>query len=148
MRNPSDHFLQTINAIIDFDVVRTTRKGLQAEDDVEMANPLLLKSPRKDVEQVVQALAGAYQQSEYAIATRSKITEILSIPHSGRRGFITEGSCKGHASFLQQCMTLTKPSFVNMARDPGYYWIRLAIFVLNGLCLGTIFWRVGLGYNS
>jgi hypothetical protein len=46
-----------------------------------MANPLLLKSPRKDAEQVVQALAAAYQQSEYAIATRSKITEILSIPH-------------------------------------------------------------------
>jgi hypothetical protein len=29
MRNPSDHFLQTINA--DFHVVRTTLKGLQAE---------------------------------------------------------------------------------------------------------------------
>ncbi|KAG0591013.1 hypothetical protein KC19_1G142700 [Ceratodon purpureus] len=142
MRNPSDHFLQITNA--DFDMVKTTLKGLQVDDDVETVDPLLMKS-RKDTGQVVKALSAAYQHSEYALAARIKITEILS--KSSGRSLITEGS-KGHASFLQQCMTLTERSFVNMARDPGYYWIRLAIFVLNGLCLGTIFWRVGLGYDS
>ena len=47
------------------------------QDDVETADPWLL-NPSEDTKQVVKALATAYEQSEYAIATRTKITEILS----------------------------------------------------------------------
>ncbi|KAG0576968.1 hypothetical protein KC19_5G121900 [Ceratodon purpureus] len=114
------------------------------QDDVETADPWLL-NPSEDTKQVVKALATAYEQSEYAIATRTKITEILS-KSSDIRG-LSKGN-KGQASFLLQCMTLTKRSFVNMARDPGYYWFRLAIFTLCGLSLGSIFWRVGQHFIS
>jgi len=58
------------------------------------------------------------------------------------------GGSKGNASFVRQCMTLTRRSFVNMTRDPGYYWLRVAMYVMVGVCLGTIFWHVGLRYNS
>lgn len=35
-----------------------------------------------------------------------------------------------------------------MTRDPGYYWLRVAMYTMVGLCLGTIFWKVGFKYSS
>lgn len=123
---------------------------------------------------MVKALSATYQQSEYAAAAREKINQIISTTvrlhlydyineieplfklfwsrillwcaqrGSGNR---MEGS-KSHASFVRQCTTLTQRSFVNMTRDPGYYWLRVAMYVMVGICLGTIFWKVGLRYNS
>lgn len=71
---------------------------------------------------------------------------VYSLLQSGGGGLT--GGNKGSASFFRQCMTLTKRSFVNMTRDPGYYWLRVAMYVMVGLCLGTIFWRVGFQYSS
>ncbi|KAL5982257.1 hypothetical protein ACLOJK_016328 [Asimina triloba] len=45
------------------------------------------------------------------------------------------------ASFLTQCIALTRRSFVNMNRDLGYYWLRLAIYI--AMCL-----RIGNVYNN
>jgi hypothetical protein len=47
-----------------------------------------------------------------------------------------------------QAYTLTKRSFINMSRDFGYYWLRLIIYVVVTLCIGTIYLNVGTGYNS
>lgn len=142
----------------------------------------------------MKTLSAAYVQSEYATATRTRISQILSehvslsislkqtshqtltkfslcyevelvwlvfelykaqytvlnctvyLLQSGRSGL--SGGNKGSASFIRQCMTLTQRSFVNMTRDPGYYWLRVAMYVMVGLCLGTIFWRVGFHYTS
>lgn len=52
------------------------------------------------------------------------------------------------ASFFMQTFMLTKRSFVNMSRDFGYYWLRLVIYVLVTVCIGTIYLNVGTGYNS
>lgn len=52
------------------------------------------------------------------------------------------------ASFLMQASTLTKRSFVNMSRDFGYYWLRLIIYVVVTICIGTIYFNVGTGYSS
>lgn len=52
------------------------------------------------------------------------------------------------ASFFMQAFTLTKRSFVNMSRDFGYYWLRLVIYVVVTICIGTIYLNVGTGYNS
>ncbi|KAG0559801.1 hypothetical protein KC19_10G129800 [Ceratodon purpureus] len=142
MQSPSDHYLAIINA--DFDTVKSSLKSLQVDDDVEVVDPLLLKT-RKNTEEVVKMLSAAYQQSEYATATRARISQIQS--ECSGRGGLTRGN-KGSASFYRQCMTLTKRSFVNMTRDPGYYWLRVAMYVMVGLCLGTIFWRVGFQYSS
>ena len=35
-----------------------------------------------------------------------------------------------------------------MHRDIGYYWMRLAIYMGIGVCLGTIFYQVGYSYSS
>lgn len=52
------------------------------------------------------------------------------------------------ASFFMQAFTLTRRSFVNMSRDFGYYWLRLVIYVVVTICIGTIYLNVGTGYNS
>lgn len=52
------------------------------------------------------------------------------------------------ASFFMQAFQLTKRSFVNMSRDFGYYWLRLVIYIVVTICIGTIYLNVGTGYNS
>ena len=52
------------------------------------------------------------------------------------------------ASFWSQTCTLTSRSFKNMSRDMGYYWLRLFIYIVVSLCIGTIYYRVGTTYNS
>ncbi|CAI0392507.1 unnamed protein product [Linum tenue] len=52
------------------------------------------------------------------------------------------------ASFPMQAFTLTKRSFVNMSRDFGYYWLRLVIYIVVTICIGTIYFNVGTSYNS
>ena len=47
-----------------------------------------------------------------------------------------------------QSYTLTKRSFINMSRDFGYYWLRLVIYIVVTICIGTIYLNVGTGYNS
>lgn len=50
---------------------------------------------------------------------------------------------KSHAAFFNQCLILTRRSFVNMYRDVGYYWLRLFIYGALAISLGTIFYGIG-----
>lgn len=52
------------------------------------------------------------------------------------------------ASFLMQSFQLTKRSLINMSRDFGYYWLRLVIYIVVTICIGTIYLNVGTGYSS
>lgn len=35
-----------------------------------------------------------------------------------------------------------------MCRDMGYYWVRIIVYILLSLCVGTIFYRLGTNYTS
>ncbi|RWV79647.1 hypothetical protein GW17_00059191, partial [Ensete ventricosum] len=35
-----------------------------------------------------------------------------------------------------------------MSRDFGYYWLRLLIYIVVTICIGTIYLNVGTGYTS
>uniref|UniRef100_A0A6N2LYJ3 ABC transporter domain-containing protein n=1 Tax=Salix viminalis TaxID=40686 RepID=A0A6N2LYJ3_SALVM len=52
------------------------------------------------------------------------------------------------SSFGTQCLVLTRRSFVNMYRDLGYYWLRVAVYVLLALGLATLFNNLGSSYDS
>ncbi|CAI0422234.1 unnamed protein product [Linum tenue] len=91
LRNPSDHYLQTIN---------------------------------KDFDQVIRLLLGFQKKGG------------------------TFGKKGGQASFITQCIVLTRRSFLNMYRDLGYYWLRLAIYIALSLCTGSIFYDVGFSFGS
>ncbi|KAL6269824.1 hypothetical protein ACE6H2_026735 [Prunus campanulata] len=55
---------------------------------------------------------------------------------------------RSHAGFLTQSFVLTRRSFVNMYRDRGYYWLRLAVYITIALGLGTIYQDLGHSYQS
>ncbi len=55
---------------------------------------------------------------------------------------------RNRAGFVTKTLVLTRRSFVNMYRDIGYYWLRLAIYVAISLSLGMIFYNVGYGPDS
>lgn len=35
-----------------------------------------------------------------------------------------------------------------MSRDLGYYWLRIIVYTLLSLCVGTIFYKVGTSYSA
>lgn len=66
---------------------------------------------------------------------------------SSQKGSVLESNGSQASSLMQAC-TLTKRSFLNMSRDMGYYWLRLAIYVVLSLCIGTMYYKVGLDESS
>eukprot|EP01018_Ginkgo_biloba_P029024 Gb_18403 [translate_table: standard] len=139
-RNPSDHFLRCINS--DFDRVKETLRGsfrlTEVLNEVEVRDPLLKMSSS----QAIAILTDSYQSSEYAMIAAARVQEISRI-----KGTVIESS-GSQASFWMQCITLTRRSFVNMSRDMGYYWLRVIIYTLVALCVGTIYFDVGTGYTA
>ncbi|XP_051194626.1 ABC transporter G family member 1 [Lolium perenne] len=123
LRNPSDHFLRTINK--DFD-----------EEPVENS-----KAREKTAIEAIDILTDAYQSPAYSGKTMNRIAEMKGIGGAPFRQ-------REQASFSTKVFVLTRRSFVNMHRDIGYYWMRLGIFLGIGICLGTIFYQVGHSYSS
>ncbi|EFJ31332.1 ATP-binding cassette transporter [Selaginella moellendorffii] len=136
LRNPSDHFLRAINS--DFDRVKQTLKGSYIDDQLDSSDPL----NKITATEVVAILLDSYPLSTQAFWADSKVNEYTSL-----NGTVSEPN-GSQASFLTQSLTLTCRSFVNMTRDIGYYWLRLAIYMLLTLCIGTIYFKVGSTYES
>ncbi|CAD6252513.1 unnamed protein product [Miscanthus lutarioriparius] len=123
LRSPSDHFLRTINK--DFD-----------EETVESST-----ANRKTAAEAIDILATAYRSSNYLEKTTEQIVEMKNMDGASFRR-------REQASFATKLLVLTRRSFLNMHRDIGYYWMRLAIYMGIGICLGTIFYQVGYSYSS
>ncbi|KAF7129473.1 hypothetical protein RHSIM_Rhsim10G0166700 [Rhododendron simsii] len=124
LRNPSDHYLRTINK--DFDV------------DIEQG----LGGRKMSTVEAINTLVKSYNSSETSRQVQQRVFEICQ---QGGRRLENKGS---QAGFITQCHVLTRRSFVNMYRDLGYYWLRLAIYIALCLCVGTIFYDIGLSYGS
>ncbi|KAM7482306.1 hypothetical protein LguiB_006889 [Lonicera macranthoides] len=123
LQNPTDHYLRTINT--DFD------------EDVEQG-----VGGKMTTEQVIDVLVKSYKSSDTFIQIQSKIAEIYR-----QDGGVME-KMGSQASKVTQSLVLTERSFVNMYRDKGYYWLRLAIYIALGLGLATVFLDIGSGYDS
>lgn len=52
------------------------------------------------------------------------------------------------ASWWKQLVTLVRRSSVNMSRDVGYYWLRIIIYIVVSVCVGTIYFDVGHSYTA
>ena len=50
--------------------------------------------------------------------------------------------------FFRTTYYLTSRSFTNMRRDLTYYWFRLLTYVGLAIVLGTMYYKVGLGYSA
>uniref|UniRef100_J3MVN3 ABC transporter domain-containing protein n=2 Tax=Oryza brachyantha TaxID=4533 RepID=J3MVN3_ORYBR len=122
MRNPSDHFLRTVNK--DFDKESEERQSYM---------PAV-------ADEAIDILVNSYKSSNTSEVAKQEMRHINEMDRAmiGRK----------RAGFVTKTLVLTKRSFVNMYRDIGYYWLRLAIYVAISVCLGTIFYNVGYGPDS
>ncbi|XP_043700169.1 ABC transporter G family member 11 [Telopea speciosissima] len=136
LRNPSDHFLRCINS--DFDKVKATLKGSMKMRFERTDDPL----EKMTTAEAIRKLIDFYNASQYNYSAKQRVEEISKV-----KGTVLD-SGGTQASFFMQAFTLTKRSFVNMSRDFGYYWLRLVIYILVTLCIGSIYLNVGTGYNS
>ncbi|XXG40428.1 hypothetical protein AAC387_Pa01g1148 [Persea americana] len=122
LRNPSDHYLRTINK--DFD------------QDIEKGHGVIPTAEAIDI------LVNSYKSSTTYQQVSRRVVEICK---TEGRALDKKGS---QASFLTQSLVLTRRSGVNMYRDLGYYWLRLAIYIALCLCVGTIYHDIGMSYGS
>lgn len=136
LRNPSDHFLRCINS--DFDKVKATLKGSMKLRFETIDDPL----EKVTTADAIRTLVDSYRASQFCYSAKEKIEEMSKV-----KGTVLD-SGGSQASFFMQTFTLTKRSFVNMSRDFGYYWLRLVIYIVVTVCIGTIYLNVGTGYNS
>ncbi|KAJ6860242.1 ABC transporter G family member 11-like [Populus alba x Populus x berolinensis] len=121
-QNPSDHYLHTINTDFDEDM----DQGFHA---------------KKTTEEAIDFLVRSYKSSHTCQQIQRHVAEICSLD----REELKKGS---QANFISQCLILTRRSFVNMYRDLGYYWLRLAIYIALCSGLGSVFYDIGSGYSS
>ncbi|XP_004293165.1 PREDICTED: ABC transporter G family member 13-like isoform X2 [Fragaria vesca subsp. vesca] len=128
-RNPSDHFLRCINS--DFDKV--TMNSSHNIREVPNASEPLMNFATAEIKAM---LIEKYSRSEYATSTRIK------------EGLGVEKRSGSQAKWWKQLSILTRRSFLNMSRDMGYYWVRIVIYILLSLCVGTIFYDLGTNYTS
>ncbi|PHT87881.1 ABC transporter G family member 11 [Capsicum annuum] len=118
LRNPSDHFLRCINS--DFDKVKATLKGSMKLRFESNEDPL----DKTTTAEAIRILVDYYRRSQYSYSANERVEE------------------------MSKAYTLTKRSFINMSRDFGYYWLRLVIYLVVTICIGTIYLNVGTGYSS
>uniref|UniRef100_A0A3Q7H1F0 ABC transporter domain-containing protein n=1 Tax=Solanum lycopersicum TaxID=4081 RepID=A0A3Q7H1F0_SOLLC len=131
-RSPSDHFLRCSNS--DFDKVKATLRELIKYND----DPL----NKMTTAEVIRSLVDFYRHSQYCYVANETVEEMSKV-----KGTVLDSN-GSHASFFMQSYSLTKRSFVNMSRDFGYYWLRIVIYLVVSVCLGTIYFNVGTKYNS
>ncbi|KAJ1378616.1 P-loop containing nucleoside triphosphate hydrolase [Sesbania bispinosa] len=125
LQNPSDHLLKTINK--DFD------------EDFEVG---LIGTGIIPTEEAIRILVHSYKSSEWNQEVQNEV-ELQS-----KKDTSSNDKKRGHAGFLNQCFVLYKRSSINMFRDSGYYWLRLAIYVALAISLGTIFYDLGTSKGS
>nr|KYP61155.1 ABC transporter G family member 11 [Cajanus cajan] len=121
--NPSDHFLRIINK--DF-----------KQDDEGYFHIAVHK------EEAVDILVNFYKSSEISNQVQKEVTAIGESEY----GFM--GRNRAQTAFLTQCYILMRRSSLHLFRDVSNYWLRLAMFVVAAISLGTIFFDVGSSHAS
>ncbi|KAK9939606.1 hypothetical protein M0R45_016297 [Rubus argutus] len=137
-RNPSDHFLRCINS--DFDIVTATLKGSQRIRDVPTSSDPLMNLATAEIK---ARLVEKYRRSKYAHRAKARMQEISAIEEH-----VNEIKSGSQASWWKQLSTLLRRSSLNMSRDVGYYWLRICIYIVVSICVGTIYFDVGTGYTA
>lgn len=73
---------------------------------------------------------------------------IYELVHMLQEEHVNEMKSGSQASWWKQLSTLLRRSSLNMSRDVGYYWLRICIYIVVSICVGTIYFNVGTGYTA
>ncbi|GJZ70391.1 ABC transporter G family member 3 [Tanacetum coccineum] len=129
MQSPSDHFLRAINS--DFDRIITLCKTWQ-DDHGD------LSSVTMDSSVAIRTLEETYKLSADAAAVETMIRRLTEKEGPSLKS-------KGKASNATRIAVLSWRSLLIMSREWKYYWLRLILYLLLTLCIGTLF--SGLGHS-
>ncbi|KAG2304942.1 hypothetical protein Bca52824_033593 [Brassica carinata] len=145
-RNPSDHFLRCVNS--DFDGITATLVESRRIHDSSFSlyqetSNMLDPLDNMPTAEIRTTLVRKFKCSEYAVASRARIQEITSI-----KGLVTERNNGSQTSWWKQLRILTQRSFINMSRDLGYYWIRIGVYILLSISVGSVFFNVGRSHTK
>ncbi|CAN7018923.1 hypothetical protein IGI04_022108 [Brassica rapa subsp. trilocularis] len=145
-RNPSDHFLRCVNS--DFDgITATVVESRRIHDSsfslYQETSNTLDPFDNMPTAEIRTRLVRKFKCSEYAVASRARIQDITSI-----KGLVTERNNASQTSWWKQLRVLTQRSFINMSRDLGYYWIRIGVYILLSICVGSVFFNVGRNHTN
>ncbi|KAK4356505.1 hypothetical protein RND71_025476 [Anisodus tanguticus] len=61
---------------------------------------------------------------------------------------VIKGSGGSQSRWFNQLYTLIKRSLKNMSRDFGYYWLRIIVYIILSICVGTVLYDFGTGHNA
>ncbi|CAN7051228.1 unnamed protein product, partial [Brassica rapa subsp. trilocularis] len=129
MQSPSDHFLRAINT--DFDRIIAMCKNWQDDNgDFSAVN--------MDTAVAIRTLEATYRSSEDAASVETMIFKLTE-----REG--TQLKSKGKAGAATRVAVLTWRSLLVMSREWKYYWLRLILYMILTLCIGTLY--SGLGHS-
>ncbi|KAJ6708354.1 ABC TRANSPORTER G FAMILY MEMBER 11 [Salix viminalis] len=123
MQSPSDHFLRAINT--DFDRIIAMCKNWQ-DDHGDFS------SVNMDTAVAIHTLEATYKSSADAAAVETMILRLTE-----REGPLLKS--KGKAGNATRVAVLTWRSLLVMSREWKYYWLRLILYMLLTLCIGTVF---------
>ncbi|XP_055833324.1 ABC transporter G family member 15-like [Solanum dulcamara] len=137
-RNPADHFLRCINS--DFDNVTATLIGSRRIHDMKESSGSLVYLPTSECR---VRLIQNYKYSNYKLRTKARVRQLANI-----KDIVFKESGGSQARWLNQLCTLIKRSLKNMSRDFGYYWLRIIVYIILSICVGTVFYDVGTGHNA
>ncbi|KAK5846927.1 ABC transporter G family member 3-like [Gossypium arboreum] len=129
MQSPSDHFLRAINT--DFDRIIAMCKNWQ-DDNGDFS------SVNMDTAVAIRTLEATYKSSADAAAVETMMLRLTE-----KEGPLLKS--KGKASNATRIAVLTWRSLLIMSREWKYYWIRLILYMILTLCIGTVF--SGLGHS-
>ncbi|KAI9194878.1 hypothetical protein LWI28_009861 [Acer negundo] len=132
MQSPSDHFLRAINT--DFDRIIAMCKSWQ-DDHGEFS------SVNMDTAVAIRTLEATYKSSADAAAVETMILRLTE-----KEGPLLKS--KGKASNATRIAVLTWRSLLIMSREWKYYWLRLILYMLLTLCIGTVFSSLGHSLSS
>ncbi|KAG9154268.1 hypothetical protein Leryth_000726 [Lithospermum erythrorhizon] len=129
MQSPSDHFLRAINT--DFDRIIAMCKNWQ-DDHAD------LSSVNMDTAVAIRTLETTYKSSADAAAVETMIVKLAE-----KEGPTIKS--RGKASNATRIAVLTWRSLLIMSREWKYYWLRLVLYMLLSVCIGSAF--SGLGHS-
>ncbi|EFJ19136.1 hypothetical protein SELMODRAFT_419486 [Selaginella moellendorffii] len=138
-RNPSDHYLRVI--ISDFDNVQNKFK-----EDIETEEIIPSSEAIKALTNAFQNLHLSSLHTKVDILCVTKVNLLNSLCDTP--GAKNECIQMPQAGVLHQLSTLTRRSFINMTRDIGYYWLRIFVYFMLSIIIGSIYFNVGTKYNS
>ncbi|EGD76918.1 hypothetical protein PTSG_12701 [Salpingoeca rosetta] len=122
--NPADFFIRLIN--MDFEATAE-----MSEDEIHKRN---------------FKFADDFSRSEQSKIVHAEVQDV----HEAFAGKQSQAPLRtGYAaSFFKQLFYLSKRRNLDNLRNPGVFWVRLAMFVMLCFVIGTIYWQMDHDHNS